>query len=237
MADFGIPLSVEMDEFLNNNDDEKLGGVYLAKPTGKFLDEDNTYLEVLIGNKSFYAKPCMSFGSWNVPSKQWLEKYKDRIEVWVAFEHGNSAHAVYLGVNPLDGKIPDLPYKNGKHYTSTKYRYSVDDDSDKFLLERFTDNGVTHKVSIDKNSIEVKVGSMGIKINDNMVVLGDGFGSQSIIMGEKFVAKLSELLSSIMNDTMVVSGFTATHSLPLKARSASVLTELSQSLSKKVKIE
>lgn len=237
MAEFGIPLSVEIDEFLNNTENEKMGGVYLAKPTGKFLDEDNTYLEVLIGNKSFYAKPCMSFGSWNVPSKKWLDKYKDRIMVWVAFEHGNPAHAVYLGINPLDEKIPELPYKNGKHYTSTKYRYSVDDDSDKFLFERFTDKGVSHKVVIDNKTTEIKVGSMGIKITDNIITLGDGIGGQSVIMGEKFVSKLTELLSAIMTDTLVVSGLSASHSIPLKARVSSVATELSQSLSKKVKIE
>lgn len=233
-----IQLGSELDELIRElADDGTLGGVYLAKPTGELLEEDHTYMEVLIGNKSFFAKPCFSFGSWNFPGEKWLKENKDKIMAWVAFENGNPAHAVYLGIQPLDNKMTDLPYKNGKNYSSTKYRYWIDDDGDEFKVERFSGKTVKQFVKINPTEIEIKSGDMGVVITDQSVVIGDGKGTQSVVMGEKLVNALTDLLTSIMTDTLLVSGTSATHSPAVTAKAGNVANMLTQTLSKKVKIE
>lgn len=233
-----IELSGDLEDYLKDiANDNKLGGVYLVKPTGEFLEGDHTYMEILLGNKSLFVKPCFSFGSWNFPSKKWLQENKDKIMVWIAFEHGNPAHGVYLGVQPLDNKMTDLPYENGKSYTSTKYRYWIDDDGDSFSIERFSGQITTQKVKIDSTGIEIKSGKMGAKITDDKVVLGDGLGTQSVLMGEKLVNTLTDLLTSIMTDTLVVNGTTATHSPAVIAKASQVAQMLQQAQSTKIKIE
>ena len=60
-------------------EEDVVGGVFLAVPTGEVLKENPNYIEVLIYNQSYYARPSMPFGVYNIPDKEWLKKYKDEI--------------------------------------------------------------------------------------------------------------------------------------------------------------
>lgn len=239
--------------------DKQQTGVYLATPTGKFMEEDPTYIEVKIGLQSYFAKPCFSFGSWNIPSEKWLEKNRDKVMVWVAFENGDTAHPVYLGIQPLDGKKPEgMPYKNGKNYATTKFKYWFDDDTEEFYLEQFDDSGTKQNIKLSNTGIEIKRGELSsVEVTDtgiNLICGGNalsvtpsaitapcpnitfGAGGSPAIKGDVLIDTLVEVLSSIASDTLVVAGTTATHSPALATKMATLKQQLMLGLSNEMKI-
>ena len=115
-------------------EDGKIGGVQLAAATGEVLDEDNTMIEIILYGKSVFAKPCLAFGSLNVPSKEWLKEYSKQILVWVAFQNGNPAHPVYLGVQWNKGTVEGTNYPNIKSYKGINFSYVFDDTAKTFKL-------------------------------------------------------------------------------------------------------
>ena len=103
-------------------------GTYRVLPTGKLMPTDNTYIEVLINGKSSYAKPCMPFGMYRVPSEKWLEAHKGKVVIWVTFEHGNPAHPVWIGMCPLDNQVPENKnYPDVAVFTTENFIFEFDD--------------------------------------------------------------------------------------------------------------
>lgn len=208
-------------------DDGKLGGVYMAMPTGEVLEEDKSFIEVMLYEKSFFAKPCMSFGSYNVPNKEWLDKYKDEIFVCVAFENGNPAHPVYLGVVPREGKFPEGAYPNAKYFKSVEFRYTINDTDKKFNIEKINGDGsVAHSIAIlDKktivsnsdNKIEIDYATNTIILKnkkgqsvviDALTILGKGTTPSSAVLGEKMIALVGQLITALSGAMTNLSGAT-----------------------------
>jgi len=206
-------------------DDGKLGGVYMAIPTGDILEEDKSFLEVLIYGKSFFAKPCMSFGSYNVPNKEWLKKYKDEIFVAVAFENGNPAHPVYLGIVPREGKFPDGAYPNAKYFKSVEFKYTINDKDKKFDIEKINSDGsVAHSIAIldnktivsnSDNKIEINYATNTITLKNKtgqsvvinaLTILGKGGTPMSAVLGETMISLISHLIVSISGAMTTISG-------------------------------
>jgi len=189
-------LSKQQREILKQATDNGLiCGVQLAIPTGKVLEEDATYIEVLIYGKSVFAKPSMAFGSFNVPNKEWLDEYKDEVSVWVAFENGDPAHPVYLGVCPRDGKTPEGNYPRTKSWKSVEFEYIFDDKEKTFTLKH-KDGAIW---TIDGNSGEIEFKSkdgQGFKAKTE-TILGGGNGQQSAVLGEKNKDAILELSKKI----------------------------------------
>lgn len=243
------------DSMVNN---ELLGGVYLARPTGEVLEEDHTYIEVIHANKSFFAKPCMSFGGWNIPSRKWLEKYKDTVMVWIAFENGNSAHATYLGISPLDDKKPDLPYLNGHHYKSTEFVYYFDDDTKTYkIYKKDAEEKFLHGVEITENTIKVSDSKgntilldsknsditlqnskkSGVKTAGDSTILGKGNGAQKAVKGTQHIQNIQNILNRMLSDTLIVSGSTATFNPATIAQLQTEISKLDSDLSDTVKLD
>lgn len=255
-----VEIAEEFDEmFRLLADNGLLGGVYLGKPTGEVLEEDNTFIEIMLANKSFFAKPCFSFGGWNAPNKEWLKKYKDEIMVWVAFENGNDAHAVYLGVQPLNEKVPAMPYLRGKNWKSTKFSYYFDDTDGVFTLFRKDDKEKFIK-GIEINDTEIKisdkkgnflvVGSngqvsfknwkgQGIKTTDTTTVLGKGEGLQNAIKGTQHITNIQSILTQMVTTPMIVNPTTMMASFPppLITSLTEAISKLTQDLSDSVKLD
>lgn len=193
-------------------DDGTLGGVFLAVPTGKTLEEDETFIEVVLYGKSVYAKPCMSFGSYNVPTREWLEKHKDEIMVWVAFENGNPAHPVYLGVCPNDKKAPKKPY-DGYFWKSVDYELTISNTNRNFEF--------SHR---EKNIIKYdELSGIELLLGNEPAVLGNKL--------EVFLTKFISIISSAQTiDQKPLSPATVSQLESLKA-------EISELKSQKIKIE
>jgi hypothetical protein len=108
--------------------DRKLGGIYLVQTSGKTLEEDPTYIEVLIGGKSFYAPTCSPFGWTHIINENWLNTYKNEIGVWVCFENGNPAHPTIMGIRMLDGTTPaQNGYPEGAYFKTANYVFEFND--------------------------------------------------------------------------------------------------------------
>lgn len=171
----------------NTFERSKAFGVFLVKPTGKVLAEDETFVEVIVDGRKQYARVSMPFGTYDVPSEKWLEKYKNEIGVWVSFEHGNYAHPVMVGICPLNNKTPKegSDSRNISRFKTAVFREFYDDDAEEYYIKHI-DTG---------NS--VKITKEGIFIGDKDAEY------ESAVLGETLVGILDELISAITNITVV----------------------------------
>lgn len=204
-------------------EDGLIGGVQLCVPTGKVLDTDTTYIEVLIYGKSVFAKPCMAFGSYNVPDEQWLEKYKDEVLVWVAFENGNPAHPVYLGVCPMDGKSLDGSYPRKKVHKTTEFAITSDDDAGTIVIDKLGESEPRYSITLDKELVKIADASnnltldfsngklqmvnadgQGIILKEH-TVLGKGSAEKSAVLGETLNGLISESITETSNALTTLS--------------------------------
>lgn len=199
-----------MDDFSRNfremADDGRLGGIFLAVPTGRVLEDDPTFIEVIIYDQSFYAKPCLAFGSYNVPQKEWLEKYVDEVMVWVAFENGNSAHPVYLGVSPADSKVPAKPH-DGYYWKSTEFEYSLSDSGKNFSFTANSQNVISYNstgitllkgtdVAVKGNELESWLTQLVTAVKSIVTTNGGSLNPGSIAQLENLTAQLSKIKST-----------------------------------------
>lgn len=214
-------------------DDGKLGGIYMAVPTGEVLEEDPTLIEIVLYGMSMYAKPCMSFGSFNVPDKDWLLKYKDEVNIWVAFENGNPAHPVYMGVVPRDGKYPKEDYPKIKLFKTLEFAESYNDAKKLYSLLNKRD--------------------LGVRLDESIIFLGSGGKTESSVLGNTLKVELVKALGSIAtsltvmtSSPMIVNPTTGTAVLPPPiiarvksdmAKVQTVIAGLDKILSKNVKLD
>jgi hypothetical protein len=153
------------DYIINVIETERLYGIYLAKPTGKVFDDDKTYIEITLAGKNTYAKPCLPMGYFYVPNEKWLEKYKDEIMVWVMFENGDPASPTYMGVCPLDGKMPSTEgYPSIMQFKSEQYLFTFNDE--KKYIELKGDN-FSLMIDTDKEIITLENGGGSIVMDKN----------------------------------------------------------------------
>lgn len=239
--------------------DGKLGGVYMGIPTGEVLtEEDTTYIEILIHGKSFFAKPCMMFGHYSVPNKEWLDKYKKEIMCCVAFENGNPAHPVFMGIVPLDGKAPTGNYPNTSGWKSVEFNYLFDDKAKSATIQKINGDVVERTLTItdnlikafDKNgnflvidtnldTIEIKSkNGQGVKFNIN-TILGGGEGVQSAVLGDILKSLLEQTLQTLSTATVIVNPttFIGVFDPAVIAQLNSIKAQLINILSKKVKLD
>ena len=217
------------DIFKGMADDGNIGGVFMATPTGKVLDEDKTYIEVLIYGKSYFAKPCMAFGSYNVPDETWLNKYKDEIMVWVAFENGNPAHPVYLGVAPRDEKSPTINFPEIKEFKTTEFKYSFNDKKKLFNFSKINpeNDKIEYSIDAEKSKVSIKdqknnrivldfntgkIEMINSKKNgvilSEFTILGKGTGTNSAVLGEIMISLISQIQVQISSALSILSSAT-----------------------------
>lgn len=196
-------------------------GIVLAKATGRFLQDDITYMEVIVLGKSFFVKPCFSFGSINFPSKKWLDKYKDKIGVWVGFENNNSAHGIYLGICPLDDTDFEIPYEDAGGWFSTEFCQFFDDVNKVLKIFKKDSNGLF---------------KLGVIIKEDSIIIGEEKSVEGVILGDSFIMDVKDILTSLLNDTLVVSGTTAKHNPATIVELTNKISKLEQHISKTVKI-
>jgi len=171
-----------LSELLNRTVDTSIHGLRLAKPTGQVLEEDPSYIEVLIGEKSCMAKPCMPFGWYAVPSKEWWSENKDKWLVWVMPEMNNPAHWVWLGMCPLDDKKPEnVSYPDAWEFKTRMWKFVFDDGEDRVTLSGLS-------------------GENKITLKDGKIVFGSG--DESLILGDKLTDFLGQLLDTLVGMTV-----------------------------------
>tara|TARA_Y100000034_G_scaffold29728_1_gene36164 strand:+ start:39985 stop:40785 length:801 start_codon:yes stop_codon:yes gene_type:complete len=237
---------------LSGDSKNKRAGVHLCKMTGEVFEDDNTFVEVIIFGKSVFAKPCMAFGSHNIPDAEWLERYSGEYLAWVVFENGNPAHPVFMGVCPISGKSP----KNVPKAKITKTKdFRVTFFEDKYSIEKLDAEGNTvHHLIMDSDKTEFSDGSGNMVvfnysnsqhifrnksgqsvILNQKTILGAGTGTFRAVLGETLIQMIGSLttlsvtsISTLMNTPMVVNPTTmmATHNPATISMVQSNLTQI-----------
>ena len=231
-------LNQDIKEIIQNYaDDGTVSGVYLASLTGEVLEEDPTMVEIVLYGKNFYAKPCMMFGHFSVPNKEWLEEYKDEVLAWVAFENGNPSHPVLMGIHPVDGKKPEGNYPRNYTWKSVEFSYEFDDKDKKYTIKH--KDGATFEIDGKTNKIAL-VSKQGKKIvMDNFVTIGSGSGVSPAVMGNELKVVLTSLISALSGAIVQVDPITHIGGFNPATISAlqAVAAQLDTFLSKHIKID
>jgi len=163
--------------------------LYEAKLISDSFEDDpekRGFILVEFDRKLRWAQPQFDFGSIRVPSKEWVEKYKDAIGIYVS-EVGNQPHLVWTGFFVYKDRVPAIAKK--------EYPYA------RVLL--FSENWTIY-ASDSKGkhnfSIEHSKGSM-IRINQTKgkesIELIDATNNNSIVMNSQGIN--IDALTSIIN--------------------------------------
>lgn len=238
------------------NTEGTLGGVYLATFTGELLSDDDTYAEVIFEGKSVFAKVCNTYGGWTVPDVDYLKEHGENIRAWVAFENGNPAHPVILGVNYLDNKDNGNKTRKGKSYQSKYFRYWFNDEEKSFELLMFdnehnlvsmlqmNEHGMVLTDSKNKTKLEFQDGNFslenkeGIKVKTSgkKLIASTGQGQQALIKGTDAIQAFTSIFQKLMMP-MAVSGTQATYDPATASQLTTEIGQLTQLLSTEIFIE
>ncbi len=131
-----------------------------------------------------WARPMLGFGSFEIPTKEWIQKYgKESIGVYVTFLNGEN-YLVYTGFTVYKEKLPADALKN---YAYRRIKFSENwtqwyDDTPKnntwvtkhidgttILIDR-TPNKEMITISDGKLGNEIIMDKSGIKINGDYIV-------------------------------------------------------------------
>jgi hypothetical protein len=154
-------------------------GCFLVKATGNILENDGTYIEVIISNKKVFAKPSMPFGWFFVPNSKWFEKHKDEIGVWIMYENGNPSYPVWIGIYPLDNKTPGGNYPYTATFKTENFKVVFDDEDKKLVI---TSGEFEIILNDSLKSFEVKrSGDTVISIDDKINLYS---GKEKAVLGD-----------------------------------------------------
>jgi hypothetical protein len=169
-------------ELLNEIVDTNIHGLRLARPTGEVLDEDTTYIEVMIGGKSVYVKPSMPFGWFAVPGKKWWAENKDKWGVWVMPEMNNPAHYVWIGMCPLDEQKPEnSAYPESWELKTRNWTLLFDDEENSVTLSSVS-------------------GGEKLKVEPGKITLGAG--NEKMVLGDQLVSLLGQMVDILAAATI-----------------------------------
>lgn len=176
--------------------DAAVSGVFLAKPTGKLLDEDKTFVQLEFQSKLVYAKMMMPHGWFFVPTEKWLQKHKDEFLFLIAFEAGNPSHPVVLGMLPVDDKEPGGGYPNQAVFKTEEFEITVNDKEKTLTIKSDFDNGETQEVRLEQGKIVVQSGSGGsVTLDSTGVTINEG--SDVAVLGNQLVTFLNALVDQV----------------------------------------
>ena len=230
-------------------------GAKLVQCTGNVLEDDPTYIEVLINNKSVFAKPSFPLGWSHIPTADWLEKNKDKVGFYVIFENNNLAHPIWLGMTVLDNQSEHIDnYTDSVNIKTTNFEFTFDNKSDYFRVFRLEGDSVNQEIHFGED------GSISIKNKDNssLIISGDtvsitskeqnklvanssitlGKGTDKAVLGSVLINILTQLITAISTMTVTCGPPTSPSSPPINiAQFQALQSQLNTILSQTIKIE
>ena len=168
-----------------------------------FTDDPNKigYIQVLHKGKSYWARPCLPFGEFYVPTKEWMEKYvfvNDAVANFSIYcQHiNNSNNFVWVGFGAKRGKLPNQASTN---YPKRRVKFTES------WLEIYDDTPNTNfwelshidgsKIKIDRTS-----GSEKITVIDGVTNFLIEFSQDGILIGKQGItANLGNSLKDLID--------------------------------------
>lgn len=194
--------------------------LYTAKLISDNFEGDDDHrgmIQVLFEQQIQWARPNMAFGSFCVPTKEWIQKYaaNDAIDVFVSFLN-NEKYLVYTGFTVYQNKLPADAMKNYSYrrinFTENWETWTDDTDQNNTYVVQHSDGTIitidrtTGKENIKiydpklKNTILLD--KTGIKINGDYVLLK---GFLDIITNNQAFIGLDSLGGPVQLSPTVVS--------------------------------
>lgn len=178
------------------NANQQVRGVFLAKPTGNVLDEDETFVELEFQNKIIYGKMMQPHGWFFVPTKKWLEKHKDEVLFLIAHEAGDDAAALVLGMVPIDEKTPGGSYPNLAIFKTEEFEVTFDDKEKTLTIKTDFENGEKQEIRLEQGKVVVQSGNGGsITVDATGVSMNEA--SDVAVLGNQLVTFLNSLIDQI----------------------------------------
>lgn len=115
----------------------------IAKTEFQHDDQKIGWLKVIYKGEVRWAMPKMRFGAFEMPTKEWIEKFGDTLGVWIvsqsAYDDRNrEAYLVWDGFAFFEGKVPQealdgFPYV--RMWFTENWKIIVDDTKDKNVFK------------------------------------------------------------------------------------------------------
>jgi hypothetical protein len=186
----------------------KAFGVYKAIPTGRFIEGDFQYVEMKVLGMTLPIRPCFS-DMW-VPSKEWLDKYGDKMFALVSFENGDLRSGFWFGMCFKDGKqndVDNFPHSRVRRMISLIEEIN---DTDETITVTHRESGDFMQFGVDgwKAQLqswladivgEYRVNSNSTIINSEQIAIGSENASEALVLGttmnNTWTEELTELTS------------------------------------------
>jgi hypothetical protein len=182
----------------------------------KLDDEKIGWLRVHYKGQLRWAMPKMRFGAFEMPSKEWVEKYGNLLGVWIVGqttpdEREREAFLVWDGFAFLPGKVPQeavegFPYVRMYFTENWTMLFSDKKDENRFVLKHLDGSLIVidRKTGEESIKIEDAVHGHSVVLDKNGVKVVEGSSSNEFVMD-----KDGNLNVTVNNDATVnVSGDT-----------------------------
>lgn len=146
--------------------------LYTAKLVSEDFEEDpdhRGFIRVRFQQQIQWARPALGFASFEVPTKEWIQKYaKEAIDVYVTPLNGED-YLVYTGFSVYRDKLPAEAMKN---YAYRRITFSENwttwyDDKPKnntYVIKHSDGTTITIDRTPNKETITIEDGKLGNKI-------------------------------------------------------------------------
>ena len=171
-------------------------GAFPCEITGEQDEDDPQYIEVILpGGREYFVRMCYTFPLVAVPTKEWLEKYKESIYCWVTFERGMPDRPIMIGFTFKEGAEHNIDsFPNMTALIGEKYQITIDDKEDSLQLKQLEDN--EQEITITKDSVFIK--------SDN-INLGEETGAEPSVLGDTLADLLTDLLDALSQGKVATS--------------------------------
>ncbi len=177
----------------------------LAKDNWKDDSEKTGWLPIKYKNQVRWARPCLPFSSFWIPTKEWVEKFADKVGVWVTTEtdcSDSENYLVYVGFVWLEGQAPAGEYGYDRHLFTENWEIRFKDTPDNnLMLVQHVENGT--KIVFDRDGFLIN------DINGNYFLGGKTNGADSgnaiaingdvLLALRPFVDWVGKLLTELIN--------------------------------------
>lgn len=177
---------------MENERQKRRYGFYRAQATGEVNEDDPNFILVRLPDGVFrYARPCFSFPMIWVPSKQWLSKYADKIEVWITYEDGLTEKPLYVGFGlKKDSGLTNEDFPNNGMILGEKFALNFDDENNKAGL--FQLDGKKQAIVIDNDKTFIESDDLN---------LGKAAADEPALLGTTTEEKLSKIIDILLAAT------------------------------------
>ncbi len=196
--------------------------LYTARMISDSFDEDSDhrgFIKVHFKQQIQWARPALPFGSFRVPTKEWIQKYaKDAIDVFVSELNGEN-YLVYTGFTVYTDKLPEdaLTHYGYRRIFFTENWTEYFDDTDQnnaYVVKHIDGTNITIDRTPDKEFIQIEdpkfknkilLDSTGVQINGDYVLLK---GFLDILMNNKAIIGIDSLNGPVQLSPNMITAIT-----------------------------